>query len=261
MAEEVINTTINKTDIKLTSRKVIPITSISDLGTVVGDIQNQLTLLLNKLEDEVSPEFKALMEGYVNKANQSEEFKVNLDHIRSYNDELKTEIAKARETNRNLVNELQNAREILRKLEQELNTYQEASKKSEEELKDKIKRLSRQNLENENKIKQLEEDKTAFAKEQEKLRKEFIDQNFETHQKLQELTLQRDNLKKHTDEFDDLLKELSEKLDLKSKEAEYKDALLNQLIKQTTIEKLRTEQEENTKDKLQKKRNFLFFKL
>ena len=60
MPDESISPTISKTDVKLSMRKnVIPITSISDLGTIVGDIQNQLSLLIGKLESDVSPEFKA----------------------------------------------------------------------------------------------------------------------------------------------------------------------------------------------------------
>ena len=70
---------------------------------IVGDVQNQLTLLMRKLEEDVSPEFKALMEGYVNKANEAEELKVKLENIGLTHESLNVEIEKIRETNRNLV--------------------------------------------------------------------------------------------------------------------------------------------------------------
>ena len=273
MPDESISPTISKTDVKLSMRKnVIPITSISDLGTIVGDIQNQLSLLISKLESDVSPEFKALMEGYVNKANEAEEFKVNLENIKSAYEEIKAEIAKVRDTNRSLVNELQNAREVLKRLEQELNTHQESSKKSEEAYKDKIKMLTKQNSDYENKVKQIEEEKLKTIQEleakiseltenQEKLRQELLDQTYNSHQQEQKLVIEKDNAVKHMEELETMFKEQAEKLELKIKESEYKDALLNQLIKQATTEKLKTHksEDENLKDKQDKKRKSWFF--
>lgn len=262
MPDEIKTSTISKTDIKASNRNnVIPITSISDLGNIVGDIQNQLTLLLNKLNSDVSPEFKALMEGYINKANESEETKVNLETIKSSHEELKTEITKVRETNRTLIQELQVAREILKKLEQELNLQHEVSKKTEESFKEKVNKLSKQNQEFETSAKKLEEEKANFNTEQEKLRQELLDQSFTFHQKEQELTIRVDNYKKQVEEHDLLLKEQSEKLELKTKEAEYKDALLNQLIKKATTEKLRIQGFETTllEEKQDKKRKAWFF--
>lgn len=262
MPDEIKTSTISKTDIKASNRNnIIPITSISDLGNIVGDIQNQLILLLNQLNSDVSPEFKALMEGYINKANESEETKVSLETIKSSHEELKTEITKVRETNRTLIQELQIAREILKKLEQELNSQQEISKKTEGDFKEKINKLSKQNQEFEINIKKLEEEKSNFTIEQEKLRQELLDQSFIFHQKEQELTIRTDNCKKQVEEYELLLKEQSEKLELKIKEAEYKDALLNQLIKKATAEKLRIQGLEDIlpEEKQEKKRKAWFF--
>src|SRR3989338_6829750 len=179
-----------KNEVKLPGKKnVIPITSLSDLGTVVGDIHNQICELIEKLDNDVSPEFKALMEGYVNKANETEELKVNLGNITSKYEEQKTEILKIRETNRNQIHELQNAREILKKLESELNTFQTISKKNEEEYKERIKTLSGENQELENELNIVEEEKfnvkeeieskySEMATSNEKLRQELLDQKF-----------------------------------------------------------------------------------
>ncbi len=268
MPDEIKTPTLSKTDIKASGRSnVVSITSISDLGNVVGDIQNQLALLINKLNSDVSPEFKALMEGYVNKANESEELKVNLENIKSSHEELKVEVSKVRETNRNLIQELQIAREILSKLEQELNTHQELSSKSEEEYKGKIKLLIEQAEKNKSIIKILEEEESSFNDEREKLRQELLDQNFAFHQREQELTINMENFKKQADEYEALLKEQSEKLELRTKEAQYKDALLNQLIKKATAEKLKIQEFDSdelgnliSQEKQQKKKKAWFCK-
>lgn len=262
MPEEIVSTPLTKSDVKISLKKnVIPITSLSDLGTVVGDIQNQITLLIEKLNNDVSPEFKALMEGYVNKANESESIKVNLEDITSRCEALKIEIANVRETNRNLVHELQSARETLRNLESQLNNYQTSSKKNEEEYRNKIKTLKVQNEEYENKIKEMETKLATVTDTHEKLRQELLDQNFEYKQAEQELISERDSLRKQLDEFEILLKEQSEQLGLRIKEIEYKDALLNQLVKQATTEKLKmtAHEEDNVKSEVPKKKGFLSF--
>lgn len=240
----------DKTEIKLLSRKnVIPITSISDLGIVVNEIQNQLNILISKPEDNTTPEFKALMEGYVKKANEVEELKVNIENFKSQHEELKSEINKVRETNRNLIHELQSAREALKNLEYELNIFQATSNKSEEEYKIKIKSLNEQIRINENTIKELEDESikvreefdikaAEIINENERLKQECQEQNFKSRQAELELTSERDSLKKQVKEFEILLKEQHEQIELKSKEIEYKDALINQLIKQATTDKL-----------------------
>ena len=269
--EVLIPTTTTKSEVKLPGKKnVIPITSLSDLGTVVGDIHNQICELIEKLDNDVSPEFKALMEGYVKKANETEELKVNLGNITSKYEEQKTEILKIRETNRTLIHELQNAREVLKKLESELSTYQSISKKNEEEYKERIKFLTGENEGLENELNTAEEEQlkikeeienkySELTKSNEKLRQELLDQKFKFHQSEQELIIERDNLKKQFEELDSLLKEQAEKLELKSKEADYKDALLNQFIKQTTTDKLKIQEPAPlnlVQDKPQKKRKF-----
>lgn len=240
----------DKAEIKLISKKnVIPITSISDLGSLINEIQNQLNMLMDKSENNTTPEFKALMEGYVKKANEVEELKVNIENFKSRHEELKSEINKVRETNRNLIHELQSARETLKTLEHELNMLQASSNKSEEEYKIKIKSLNDKIHGCENKIKEQENENTRIKEETEKttaciinenerLKQECQDQNFKFRQLELELTSERDNLGKQVKEFEILLKEQHEQIELRSKEIEYKDALINQLIKQGTTEKL-----------------------
>src|SRR3989338_1606288 len=168
--EEVLTPTLTaKNEVKLPGKKnVIPITSLSDLGTVVGDIHNQICELIEKLDNDVSPEFKALMEGYVNKANETEGLKVNLENASSGYEELKGEISKLRETNRNLIHELQNTRETLRNLENELNNFQDIAKRNEDDYKDKIKNLTKQNLDYETRAKTLETKITELKEKKKK---------------------------------------------------------------------------------------------
>lgn len=240
MHDEITSTT-SKKDSKFSSRnnKVIPITSIADLGAVVAEMQNQLNLLISKSNSGIGPEFKALMEAFVTKANEAEKLKTSLENIGPSNGQLKAEVAKFRETNRNLIKELEETREVLDKLEHELNTYETSSQKTEEEYKEKIKKLTKQNDDYENKISELEDEALMLKMEKEKFRQEFLDKNFNSHKKTQELVIQRDQFVKQLEEVESLLVEQTEKLELKSKEVEYLDTLLNQLLKQSLTHRLR----------------------
>lgn len=255
---------------KLSSRKnVIPISSISDLGSVVSDVQAQINTLISKLENDVSPEFKALMESYIKKANETEELKVNIENIKQKSEEVKSEIGELRDTNRNLVNELQNTRETLGSIEEELDNLKLNTSRTEDEYKDKIKGLKKLNLEYEDKINILQEEKeklksvleekmAEFADVHESIRQELLDQSYEARKIEQELIIQKDNLKKQVEEFEVLIREQQEQIDLKVKEIEYKDALLNQFIKQSMNERLANQQIEQ-EEKYERKKIFGIF--
>ena len=260
MADEVVTQTLSKKDVKLSSRSnVIPITSLSDLGTIVAEIQNQLSTLIGKLDNDVRPEFKALMEGYINKANETEEIKANLNSITSKHEELKSEISQLRNTNRNLIQELQIAREMLKKLEEDINTFHITSTKNEEDYKNKISNLTNENQKYEDQVIQLETKINELKENQDSMKQEHTEQSFKLRQNEQELMIERDRLKKQTKGFEILLKEQQEQIEFKTKEAEYKEALLNQLIKKTTIDKL-TNQESNlhedNENQLKKKKSW-----
>lgn len=206
-------------------------------GYLVDDIQNQLILLMRKLEGEVSPEFKALMEGYVNKANEAEELKVKLENISSTQEGMVEEIEKIRETNRNLIHELNSGRDVIRDLEFQLSNLQVAVKKSEEEYKEKIDSLKEENKEYKEKTKKSDEEKAIIKEENERMKMEVSSQNFEFRQKEREMAGEIESLNKQLDEQEVIILEQREQVDFKTKEIEYKEALLNQLIKQTTNEK------------------------
>ena len=256
--DEVINPPL-KAELKPTRKNVVSITSVSDLGSAVSEIQNQLCTLIAKLDNDVSPEFKALMEGYVNKANETEGLKVNLESTSSKYEELKGEINKLRETNRNLIHELQNTRETLRSLESELNNFQDIAKRSEDDYKEKIKTLTKQNQEYETKTKTLETKITELKDSQDSIRQEYADQNFKYRQNEQELVIEKENLKKQLEEFDMILAEQKEQIEFKTKEAEYKDALLNQLIKKTTTDRAMAQETTDSKEPEEKKKKGWFF--
>ena len=81
-----------------------------------------------------------------------------------------------------------------------------------------------------------------------------MDQSFKRKHGEQELLIERDNLKKQVEEFELLLKEQEEQIDYKSKELEYKDAFINQLIKQSTTGKLKADNQEEFEDKNKQKK-------
>ena len=230
---------LNKGDTKSSLRKnVIPITSISDLGSVVNELQSQLNLLIGNLSNNTTPEFKALMEGYVNKANEVEELKIKIENTLSRHEELKSETSKVRETNRNLIHELQCTRDTLKNLEYNLNTFQASSNKREEEYKEAIQNLDQQIEEYEKNKKELELKIKEIIDSQGRVKQEAQDQNFKFKQTEMELITERDNLRKQLKEFELLLNEQHEQLEFKTKEVEYKEALLNQFIKQNALDKL-----------------------
>ena len=260
--DEVISSPLTKKEVKASSRKnVIPITSISDLGTVVGEIQSQLSLLIAKLEDDVRPEFKALMDGYINKANESEGLKVNLEDTSLKYEGIKGEIEQLRETNRNIIHELQSAREALKNIESEFNSYQTNARRNEVDYKSKIQELTKQNQEYKEEVKKLEEKIEQVKDNKNSVREEIEEQNFKLRQNEQELIIERNQLAKQLEEYEVLLTEQKEQIEFKTKEAEYKDALLNQLIKKTTTDKMLGLESgfEEDKEKKAKKRLIWFF--
>ena len=263
----------NKADMKKPLKKSLnPLTSILELEDAISVMQNQMNTLLEKATDNVSPEFKALMESYIKKANEAEELNVNLENMRLHHEELKSEIFKVRETNRNLVHELQNAREALKNLEHEFRSLSVNFNKDEEEYKNKIQVLAGklqefekklQSTEEENKEVKKETEKTIsnLIQENEKLKQENHDQSFNFRQQELELITQKDNLKKELDELMGLLREQNEQSELKTKEIEYKDALINQFIKRGVADKLTmnsSDSSDKQNDKKHKKRAGFF---
>ena len=263
----------NKADMKKPLKKSLnPLTSILELEDAISVMQNQMNTLLEKVTDNVSPEFKALMESYIKKANEAEELKVNLENMRLHHEELKSEIFKVRETNRNLVHELQNAREALKNLEHEFRSLSVNFNKDEEEYKNKIQVLTAKLQEFEKKLQSSEEENKEVKKEtektisnlileNEKLKQENHDQSFNFRQQELELITQKDNLKKELDELMGLLREQNEQSELKTKEIEYKDALINQFIKRGVADKLTmnsSDSPDKQNDKKHKKRAGFF---
>jgi hypothetical protein len=53
----------------------------SDVEMKLSKIEKQLRHIAERQSSTVSPEFNALMDGYVNKANESQEFKVKYTHL------------------------------------------------------------------------------------------------------------------------------------------------------------------------------------
>lgn len=221
----------------------------SDLKSVINDLSSQIVMLSRKLEcEDVTPEFKALMDGYIKKANESEELKVKLENLTYSCEIVKADLIQLRDLNRNLSGELQLAREAIRNFETQINMLQMANDEREKLHKEKVKEITKKSQDYEDKISELEQNKSEIKnqtekriveliKTQENLKQEISDMDFDFRQRERDLINEIDNLNKQVKEFERLNREQQEKIELKTKEAEYKATLLNQMAKNMSKDK------------------------
>ena len=140
------------------------------VGTALEKIEEQLTSLVDRQKNGVSAEFNALMDGYVNKANESQEYKVKATHFESVYEELKTETKTLKEENKKFKTDLEATQEALRmsesdikRLKNEAETYEKNHQEQvaglveeREVLKQRLKEVqiqNDQNLQNYNAVK------------------------------------------------------------------------------------------------------------
>lgn len=217
-----------------------------DLSAMISDLQEQLSLLNKKLDgNDATPEFKALMEGYIKKANESEEVKARLQSINDSYDLLKSDLVQLRELNRNLTQELNESREKMRDLEYQINSLETGSLQLENNQKEKYREAQKKIQTFEEKMFDLEKEKNTLKnqyekrimeliKSQESLKQELSDMDFDFRQRERELIAEIDDLNTRTKDYENILKEQEEKLSFKTKEAEYKASLLDQMAKQAS---------------------------
>ena len=91
------------------------------------------------------------------------------------------------------------------------------------------------------------------------MKQEYADQNYKYRQNEQEIIIEKEKLKKQVEEFDVILAEQKEQIEFKTKEAEYKDALLNQLIKKTTTDRVMAQEATDNTENQQKKKKGWFY--
>lgn len=205
--------------------------------------ENALTIVLAKIQTDLetinqhkhaSPEFRALMDGYVNKANEAEFEKVKYKHIEEKHEELKAEGRALKELTKKQETDLDATREALKasesdlfKVRQEFNYYRESADSKIQELSEDKRTINQ-------KLRDLLADKEKASSEIQNAQIKVMEANHRYKQLEQDRGLDKDNYDRALRETENMVAELREQLDLRTRELEYKDALLNQLIKQVS---------------------------
>ena len=109
--------------------------SVSD---ILGDIKSELKVLAEKTDHKVSPEFSALMDGYVSKANESETLRVKYQHVETHFEELKMELKTQKSNSRQLVGDLDSAREALKLTELDLAKSKKEHEQTKKDFQDRV---------------------------------------------------------------------------------------------------------------------------
>ncbi len=206
------------------------------LGNRLKRIEEQLLSIYERQKSGVSAEFSALMDGYVNKANESQEFKVKFENIFSQYEELKIEFKTQREENKKLKLDMDAAKEALRSSETELQRNRKDSENNKLRYDEQISDLIQEREKLKTKLKQLMDHQEKSAVDYNDLKAELLEFKYKTKQLEQEKEVEVETAKRSVRESNKIIDELKEKLDLRTREVEYKDALLNQLIKQVSAE-------------------------
>lgn len=228
-----------ETDNSVDSQEQLPAV-IDDISSVFEDklenIESQIQKIADKQASGVSAEFSALMDGYVNKANESQEFKVKHDHLESVHDDLKAEFRTVKEDNKKLKLDIEDAREALRLSEADLQRTKTNSETAKTSFEEQIANLIDERERLKTKVKQLSDSGEKLQQEYNDLKTELLDYKYKSKQLEQEKQVEIETHKRSVRETNKIMEELKEKLDLRTREVEYKDALLNQLIKQVSAD-------------------------
>lgn len=199
-------------------------------------IQNQISSLIDKQNSGVSAEFNALMDGYVNKANQSQEFKVKFEHVENLYEDLKIEAKTLKEENKKLKADADAAKEALRMSELDLQRNRKETDNARNNYEEQVSTLIEERERLKTKVKQLNDRTEKAAQEYNDLKAELLEHKYKAKQLEQEKQVELETQKRSIRETNKIIEELKEKLDLRTREVEYKDALLNQLIKQVSAD-------------------------
>ena len=199
-------------------------------------IDKQISSLIDKQNSGVSAEFNALMDGYVNKANQSQEYKVKFEHLENIYEDLRLESKTLREDNKKFKADTEAAKEALRMSELDLQRSKKEYENSRNQFEEQISNLIEERERLKTKVKQLTDRNEKAALEYNDLKSELLEHKYKAKQLEQEKQVELETQKRSVRETNKIIEELKEKLDLRTREVEYKDALLNQLIKQVSAD-------------------------
>jgi chromosome segregation ATPase len=208
----------------------------SNFTNKLAKIEEQLSAIVDKQQNGVSAEFNALMDGYVNKANESQEFKVKANHLESLYEELKIEAKTFKEENKRLKADLEATKEALRMSESDIKRLKNESEHSKVSFQEQINTLNDEKANLKNKLKEVQTQNDKNIQNYNNIKSELLEQKYRVKQFEQEKQVEEETIKRTNRETTKLIDELKEKLELRTREVEYKDALLNQLIKQVSVE-------------------------
>ena len=216
-------------------------TEENNLPAVMSESPDELEASLRKIEQHLnqlmeqqgtSPEFNALMDGYVNKANESQEYKVKFEQLNAQYEDFRIEHKTLKEENRKFRSELESAREALRASEADLQRQKKEVAMHKKVLDEQVTELADERERLKTRLKQLTEFKDKSSADYNKLKADFLEMEFAKKQSQQEKQVAVETADRTVKEATKMVDELKEKLELRTREIEYKDALLNQLIKQ-----------------------------
>ena len=202
-------------------------------SNLLGDIKSELKVLAEKQEHKVSPEFSALMDGYVIKANESETLRVKYQHVESHYEELKLELKTQKTQNRQLGSDLDSVREALKLSELELSKFKRDFDHTRQDFQDKSDALQNEKEALLRKIKELMTWKETTEQLCNEMKSELIEYNHKVKQLQQENSIEKQTAERSLREGQKVIQELKEQLELREREASYKNALIEQLVRQT----------------------------
>ncbi|MDA1020783.1 MAG: hypothetical protein O2962_04460 [Cyanobacteria bacterium] len=205
------------------------------LEASIKKIEQHLNSLM-KQQSGVSAEFNALMDGYVNKANESQEFKVRYESLNSQVEDLKNEYKTLKINNKKYKDELEAAKEALRASESDLQRSHKDILTQKKHYDEQIYDYTEERERLKTKLKQLTDYKDKSTTEYNKLKTEFLEMQYQAKQNQQEKNVATETADRAVKESHKIVDELKDKLELRTREIEYKDALLNQLIKQISAD-------------------------
>jgi chromosome segregation ATPase len=202
-------------------------------SNLLGDIKSELKVLAEKQEHKVSPEFSALMDGYVIKANESETLRVKYQHVESHYEELKLELKTQKAQNRQLGSDLDSVREALKLSELELSKFKRDFDHTRQDFQDKSDALQNEKEALLRKIKELMAWKETTEQLCNEMKAELVEYNHKVKQLQQENLIEKQTAERSLREGQKVIQELKEQLELREREASYKNALIEQLVRQT----------------------------
>jgi hypothetical protein len=202
-------------------------------SSLLGDIKSELKVLAEKQEHKVSPEFSALMDGYVIKANESETLRVKYQHVENHYEELKLELKTQKAQNRQLGSDLDSVREALKLSELELSKFKRDFDHTRQDFQDKSDSLQNEKEALLRKIKDLMTWKETTEQLCNDMKAELVEYNHKVKQLQQENLIEKQTAERSLREGQKIIQELKEQLELREREASYKNALIEQLVRQT----------------------------